>query len=423
MKRTWKAVRKGLYEVGKALFKAWIAVMLVGYFVVFAALALFAILASIAIAFAGKGDRDNDRGGGGLGGFYLATRLIDLFVRIWFYSELFKSPEDRYRDSLRRDAKRKERRPLHKAVFSFVFGDGDPNAGWDEIEKKAVVAFLQANKGIITMPEFMALTGLPPAEADDRITRYLREFEGSPEVSDDGCLRFVFPGLLRRADTRDRSWGGAAPLQRLEAFSANPAKANRWFAGLNLANLAFGSYFLWGALTPHAPWLLQSPSGRLSLRGGFDLFYNLVADLLLRGYLRVENPAALLGIGLGLVPILFAGFFFAIPALRKLRLERRNEAVKRGNLRRIAYGSVLANPAGVRPEAIPVVREEARPADSGAAYKVLKELAAATGAEVAANGALDFPEIARTQAAAAAARASVRAEDSALGGIAFDSHA
>ena len=73
-----------------------------------------------------------------------------------------------------------------------MFGDGDPNPDWDSVEKKAVVAFLQANKGIITIHEFMAITGLPPLEAETRINRYLFEFEGEPRVSDAGTIYYSF---------------------------------------------------------------------------------------------------------------------------------------------------------------------------------------------------------------------------------------
>ncbi|HOX31281.1 MAG TPA: hypothetical protein PLB91_03065, partial [Spirochaetales bacterium] len=183
LKRLWKAFRKGAAAVASYLFKAWIVVMLVGYFLVFVALALLAVFASIAVSASGgsRDSRDNRRGGG-LGGLWLTSRLIDSIVRVWFYSELFRDPRDR---AYARE-RRAQKRPLHKAIFSFVFGDGDPDQGWDELEKKAVIAFLQANKGIVTMPEFMAITGLPPAQAEDRINRYLYEFEGSPEVSPGG---------------------------------------------------------------------------------------------------------------------------------------------------------------------------------------------------------------------------------------------
>ena len=181
-----------------------------------------------------------------------------------------------------RSGRRRERRPLYKAIYSFVFGDGDPDAGWEEVEKKAFVAFAQANKGIVTMPEFMALTGLGPLEAEARINRFLYEFEGSPEVTEGGTIYYFFPNLLRRKDKSDRRedtrFGASVPMRRIAPFSANPKKSNVTFAVFNGVNLLFGSYFLFESFASHPALaaLLQGFGGpRRVSAGGGDAFYNL----------------------------------------------------------------------------------------------------------------------------------------------------
>jgi len=398
--------------------------MLVGYFVLFLALALFATLASIAISMSGKNDRDSDRGGG-LGGLWLTGRLLDAFVRIWFYSELFKDPYQRSYERGVRDQRRRERRPLHKAIFSFVFGDGDPNADWPSVEKKAVVAFLQSNKGVITMPEFMAITGLPPAEAERAINRYMLEFEGEPQVSQGGAIYFAFPGLLRRKDRADRSHGGSLPMKRLAAFSANPKKANAWFCAINGVNVLFGGYFLSSALSaqPLLPILYGGEyAGRLVITRGFDFLY-LFTHQVFGKLVGMADPSTFLALGLGAVPLAFSALFYLIPALRSRRLAAANEKVKLENLRRVAYAQVLASPSGVRPESVPVTVAEASPKDSRAAERLLVELAAASGGEPAADGSYSFPEVARGEEEAARVRAAVKDEDFSLGATVFDSHA
>jgi hypothetical protein len=428
LKRGWKAFKKGFVAAASFLFKAWIVVMLVGYFALFVALVVLALVASIAVSMSGsKDDRGGRRGGGGLGGLYLTTRLIDTFVRIWFYSELFKSPEDRYNQRSARYERKKEKRPLHKAIFSFVLGDGDPNADWDTVEKKAVVAFLQANKGIITIHEFMAITGLPPLEAETRINRYLFEFEGEPLVSDAGTIYYSFPGLLRRKDRVDRTYGGTTPMKRLAPFSSNPAKMNRWFAFLNGFNLLFGGYFLSQALAAH-PVLEALYAGKYALKlvmvRGFDAFY-LFTHQLLGKFAGVADPAPVLGWALGAVPLVFSALFYLIPFLRKLRVDAANERIKKENLRRVAYRAVLDSPSAARPEAIGLQvasSAAANPKDKGVADKVLVELAAATGGEPAAGGAYAYPAIAESQEEARKARAAVRDSDFDLGQTVFDSH-
>ncbi len=412
LKRFWKAFKKGAAAVLSFLFKVWIVAMLVGYFVLFLAIALLATVASVAVSMSGRDERDNRRGGG-IGGLWLTGRLLDLFIRIWFYSELFKDPYERAYERDLRAARRSSRRPLHKAIFSFVFGDGDPNADWESVEKRAVVAFLQANKGIMTLAEFMAISGLPPQQAEEKLSRYLYEFEGEPLVTEKGAIYYSFPGLLRRKDKEDRTYGGSLPLKRLEAFSSNPRKANTWFCIINGVNVLFGGYFLYEAIAVGGPGVY---------RGGFDYLYAFTHALVQASGISA-SPAPFLGTLLGAVPLAFSVLFYLVPALRARALARRNEAVKLENFRRLAYSQALLSPERLAPEALPETLDAARPADPRAADKILAELAAATGGEARAEGGYAFPELARAQAEAARVRASIREEDFALGGVAFDSHA
>lgn len=419
--RFWKAFKKGAVETGKFLFKAWIVLMLVGYFVLFLLLALLAFVASIAAQSSGR-DR-NDRGGG-LGGLFLTGRLLETFINIWFYSELFKDPRQRAWESDQRSRRRRERRPLHHAVFSFVFGEPDPNANWDEVERRAVVAWLQAHKGLISMPEFRALTGLAPVEAEDRITVYLRDYGGEPEVSDNGTLLFRFPELLRRVDRADRTMGDTSPLKRIRPFSSNKGRANFWFGAVNLVNLLFGGYFLSGALSAH-PLLPVIYGSRFATRivttGGWDAFWLFVHQLFGK-FLGVADPTPFMGLALGAVPTAFAVFFYAIPALRRLRWKAECERVKEGNLRRVLYRAVLDRPLGFRPELVEPAIAEATPADSKTKDRLVVELAAAEGGEPQPDGSFSWKGIELAKRDAEAARAAVGAEASSLGKTVFDSH-
>jgi hypothetical protein len=415
--RAWKAFAKVAAKVAALVFKVWIVVMLVGYFVLFIGLAILALLASVA----GSASSDNrssrsDRGGGGL---FIAGRLLDTLFRVWFYSELFMTPEQR----AARAGRARQRRPLYKAIYSFVFGDGDPDAGWAEAEKRAFVAFAQANKGIVTMPEFMALTGLGPLEAEERINRFLYEFEGSPEVTEGGTIYYSFPSLLRRKDRGDRNHG-TVPMRRIASFSSNAKKANALFCVFNGANFLFGSYFLSQALVAHP--LMQRIygefAGKLITVGGWDGFYYFTHQVFGK-LVGVADPTAFLGIALGAVPLAFSLLFYAIPAIRSGRLAARNERARVENLRRVAYRAVLDSPIPVRPESVPVYDDAARPKDSRAAEKALKELAAWSGADPQADGSYDFKELARGRAEAAKVRAAVDESAYALGDVAFDSEA
>lgn len=412
LKKIGKVLASGLKSAAMAVFKGWIVLMLVGYFVLFIALALFAMVASIAIQQGGGGRDRNDRRGGGLGGLWLTTRLFDSIVRIWFYSELFKDPETRYRQA----EARKARRPLHKAVFSHVFGDGDPNQSWNQVERKAVVAFLQTHGGIMTLPEFMAITGLDPVEAETAINAYLLEFEGSPEVTEGGSIYYSFPRLLVRLGTTPEIAGSTIALKRLWKFSSNAPKADRTFRLVNLVNLAFGGYFISNAITVGSAFYINTPRG-LALRGGYSLVYS--ASGYLFNLLGVENPAPALLWGLGVVPIAFSALFFLIPILRDLGLRRKNDALRRENLSKIVYRAVLSSPESFRPESLAAPVEEARPADPRSGDKIAKRLAAWARAEPV-DGGYRYDSIARTQAEVQGLRQTQDKKDRNPGETVFD---
>jgi hypothetical protein len=414
-KKALKALAKTFVAAGKALFKVWIMVMLVGYFIVFLALALFAMVASIAMQ-QGGGDRGRDsRRGGGLGGLWLTTRLFDTLIRIWLYSEFFKDPATRYRQA----EERKTRRPLHKAVFSHVFGDGDPNPSWQEIERKSFVSFLQTHKGIITLPEFMAITGLDPVDAELAINRYVLEFGGSPEVTEKGSVYFTFPNLLARVGTTPDYQGSTVALKRTAKFSSNAPKADNIFRMVNLFNIVFGGYFLYNAAAVGNVFYVQTAKG-LALRGGFQMIYSATGYLL--DMLGNANPSSVILWGLGVVPLAFSAFFFGIPILRSIKLKLDNERIKFENLRRVVYRSALTNPVPFRPATVVAPVEEAKPSDPLAAQKIASRFAAWARAEPASDG-FEFSQLKEENDDIAKLRNSIDAQAYAPGKTIFDSNA
>ncbi len=397
--RLAKAIGREAIRAGKALFKVWILVTLVGYFFIFIALALVALFGSIALQQGGGRDRDNRRGGG-LGGLWLTTRLFDSLVRLWFYSELFKDPETRYRQQLQR----RERRPLHKAVFSHVFGDGDPNGDWDQVLKRAFVAYIQTHKGVITLPEFMALSGLEPDAAQERITRLMVEFEGRPEVTDSGALYFFFPSLLSAANRVSSEAAAAFPMKKLKAFSSNSRKMDSVFRWMNIINLFFGGYYGWHALSLGTDVIVRTTDGA-ALRGGFAFIYS--STIYLFAQLGIAQPAAVAGLLLGAAPLAFSLLFFAIPTIRSFRLKYDNERLKRENIRRFLYASVLGSPQRFDPSAIQARLPEVSAVPPAAIEEEIRHLAAWASGEPGADGTWAFPDIHFTLTEADKVRAAI----------------
>ncbi|GHV66436.1 hypothetical protein AGMMS49928_01100 [Spirochaetia bacterium] len=408
----------GVKALGILLFKIWIMVMLVGYFVLFLLIALAAVLLSVAAKSSNSNSRSRGDGGAGI---FLGGRILDLVFRIWFYSELSRSFNGRPVRGPVRSGNSAKKAPLYKSIFSFVFGDGDPNKGWEETEKKTVIAYLQTHRGVISLPEYMVLSGREPIDAEEALMAFCAEFGGSPEATDEGTVVYRFDELLLRNDKQDRSFAGAsAPLKRLKAFSQNKGGTNFWVGLINTVNLLFGSYFLVNALTTGIPpAILNNAPQRISSLYDFTiaLFYQLTG----------ANPLTFVTIGLGFVPLIFSVLFWLIPAIRFFTLKGENESLKLENFRKIGYGRIWSAPSLVKSGEIKTAAAECKPRSlSKAEDRVIKDMGAialpditidAAGAEVYSFGGLE-----REKAALEKYRAGIDGGASDLGKTVFDSH-
>ncbi|MDR2518795.1 MAG: hypothetical protein LBD13_05205 [Spirochaetaceae bacterium] len=375
-----------------ALFKVWIMGMLVGYFALFMLIALAALVLSLA---ASASRRDSGEHGEGGRGIFFAAGIFDLIIRLWFYSEAAKAlgPYDRGGASLREQARgNRAKKPLHKGVFSFVFGEGDPDKDWPVQEKQGVMAYLKAHNGVISLPEFMFLTGRPPSEAEGLALSYCAQFGGMPEATAEGTLVYRFDQLLKQAAPAQEAEG--MPLRRLSAFSSNPKNMNIWFCVLNGVNALFGGYFLFSAGAP-------DPS-----------FLYLVAGAL--ASLVTPDTRFILSAGLGAFPLIFSLLFWIIPAARYGLLKKRNQAVARENQRKQGYRAIWDSPLAAGAEG----------AAAGPAVSIIKEMGAYAPPEAAIDSqgktVYAFRELEREKEALRAYRSNIDPRSSDLGGIIFD---
>ncbi len=405
LKRAFKSFLRGAAKVLSFLFKIWIVVMLVGYFVLFVGLLLLAMLASVAgSAASNSSGRGRGRDGFGFGGFFIVTRVVQIFIELWLYSSLTRGP----------NRQRRKGRPLHKSVFSYVFGDGDPNPDWETVQKRAVIKYIQGNKGVITTEELMSLTGVDYNEAQVLMNQYLAEFEGEPEVTEEGTLYYRFNELMKSRDISSESQVRSAPTQALYQFSSNKSKTNGWLTFFNAFNLLFGSYFLYfGTFVPTIP------------RGhGFGQFY-LLTSVLFSRYLGAD-PTVVLPVVLGAIPFVFSILFFLIPLVRRSREKKKNEKIKQNNFRRRLVDRILQNPLYVDPMKIqPVGAEESPPRWEAFRDSSLKALAGLKQADIEdigdGNFLYKFAEIDREQKDIARLRSSIDIKEFDIGSTIYDS--
>jgi len=385
------------------LFKVWIMVMLIGYFVLFIAIAL----ASVFISIAAKSSNSNRKGGGFFGfGFF------DLLIRLWFYSELTRP---RYGNT-NVTRKKKQYSPLHKAVFSFVFGEDDPNRDWQDRQNGAVIAYIQANRGVISLGEYMAFTGESVIEAEQTLLAFCSRYSGSPEVTEEGTIVYRFDELLLRAD-RANTGELIPPVKRLKTFSGNSKSKNGWFIAINTVNLLFGSYFLYQSFS----------AGQLLT----EIQYQAVSSLYSYTHYFLQmfttDPAGLIRTVLGLTPFIFSFLFWLIPAFRYFLEKKENEEIKLANFKRFSFGKIWKSPSKIDAEKfLNVLNAECKPENiSEARERVIKDIGAISVPDIEQNeeGKMiySFNELENEKRALEKYRAGIDPEQSLLGKTVFDS--
>ncbi len=145
------------------------------------------------------------------------------------------------------------------AVFSILFGDGDPNARLEPLRWRRIAAFLRLHGGVVIAEDLAPLLVLPdcPSDPDRRrdladtaMLPVLLRFDGRPDVSEEGDLIYCFPSLPASAG------GEGVPAEPLPAAPVPPLRerAHRFSRAGVEQRVAYGIGV--GALLVLSPWLL-----------------------------------------------------------------------------------------------------------------------------------------------------------------------
>jgi hypothetical protein len=279
-----QAMGTWLWKAFTWAYKAWIALTLVLYCIVFLVIAIALLLAASA-----RDSADDRRRSSSMD----LAPLLNLFWAIFRWQAMTGTLDDgadRY-DRARRSqptprAFRAEKKHLIASVYDFVFGP--PRPAPDPLHaEKTVATYLRQHKGVLVASELSALGGLTLPQAETFLTDCVIRYYGETKISEQAVLYVEFDTLLRSMGEVDTSkavyyWDEDEP-----------------------------GYALTGN-DPTSNWLI----------GGMNGFNLLCAALVLHG-----NFAAALGQGplitfvLGWMPLLFSVLFFAIPLGRLLCLQ------------------------------------------------------------------------------------------------------
>lgn len=382
--RAWN----GLGRLLRGGFKAWIVVMLVGYFILFVVLVLAALFAQ----------RSNDsRGGwGGRGRRRGPVGFPNFWFWYWIWGPRWRLGRPYYGHRWERTLDKEDKVPFYKKVFAFVFGPDRPKPTQKQVDR-STIRLIRSRSGVVTTAELVEHTALPYPEAESEMGRLLGAYDGEAIPSPEGELVYAFPELTKTLHGEKRVRAPNPAWLRLEyplELTGNTSGANAAVAGMN-------AFTLIAAAT--SPWFIFPRLG-------------------------IGGPAAF--VGLVLVPVVFSVLFFGIPLLRMAGVRLENGRRERRNVRRVLLGLVYRRaldgnrPVGVN-EAHRYVSGQLKDQEvtREAVDRALQKLAAELDADVAPGegGELQysFPALPREMAAAESVRRTLELEKRQLGDVVY----
>jgi hypothetical protein len=380
----WRRLSSSARRVARTIFKAWIALTLVAYFIIFLTLAI----AAVVIVVAKRGD-DSD--------FDVRPGRNFSFNWLWF---LFWAPDWRwgtpyYGQRWEHRAGRKQRVPFYKKVFAFVFGPDVPRPTREELDRQ-LVQLIRSRNGVITAADVVMQTGARFEAAHEELGRIMGAFNGEARATEDGEVVYLFPELMVSAHGAVEAKAPEPAWRRLlqpQPLTGNSTGTNVAIVGINAFNLA-GVAFASMAIPSVAP----------------------------------TNPG--LWAGLVWVPLAFSALFFAIPLLRSLATRRENTRRRATNLRSVVLGNVmeaaLAGRALTLDEVVGRVRtalgKDTPARDIAAALNTLAaELDAGIEAGADDRPRFEFAALRRQLEAGAAQRRALRYEQLRVGAVVYSS--
>lgn len=258
-------------------------------------LLIFLAILIIVIAGSASRDGDNDSGSVSMPNVWIGP---DFF---WLFSPTYY--DDRPYEQRQLTSDEKPSMNFLEAIFSFLFGDGDPNRDLDQRRWQTIGSVIRNNRGAIVAeqiaPYLDDLGSGYAREYEEYMLPVLTRFNGRPEVSPEGGLVYHFPELQTTA-LEKRFAPVAAYLKEF------PRRFSHASTGQILGAIGLGAVNLVGALA----------LGNL-LAGG-------VAAAELGGLVAFVNSIywVLLGYGTG---------FLAIPLIRYFWVQWRNRKIEARN--------------------------------------------------------------------------------------------
>ncbi len=299
-------------EVWEKIWRVLFYIIRISFGIVLVASILLMIMAIVLIMIAASASKDGDSDGGGDDrGFGMPNIWFNPFSIFWYSDPYYRY--DRYDQGDRRSAPRGNNEPESEmnflmAIFSFIFGDGNPNYDLEERRWQIVGKAIANNNGAVVAEQIAPYLDKIDADEDYMIP-VLSRFNGYPQVSPAGELIYHFPELQTTAQQRRPQSVPAYFKEKLWQFS-------------------------------------RATSGQLALAGGLGAV-NIIAAVVLGSMLQGGKVAAQLGGLVGFVGSIYGLLlaygigFLAIPLVRYLWIQMRNKGISDRNNQRQKVASQL----------------------------------------------------------------------------------
>lgn len=181
----------------------------ISFGIVLVLLILASFLAILALTIAANSSRDDNSGG-------------DISMpNVWISPDFFWIFTPNY--DQRRPVRQKSELNFLESIYSFLFGDGNPNADLEERRWQAIAAVIRSNQGAVIAEQIAPYLDQLGTQSEQEYEQYmlpvLARFDGRPEVSPDGQFVYQFPSLQTTVTQSDRQWLSAFLRESLYQFS------------------------------------------------------------------------------------------------------------------------------------------------------------------------------------------------------------
>ncbi|MER3434077.1 MAG: hypothetical protein C4288_11760 [Leptolyngbya sp. ERB_1_1] len=215
LKETWEKIWRVLFYLIRLSFGVVLVLLIVATF-----------LAILALTIAASSSRDDDRGGD----FSMPT--------VWFSPDffwIFTPDYDRRVDRQKSDLN------FLESIYSFLFGDGNPNADLEDRRWQTIATVIRNNRGSVIAEQiapFLDSVGtLSDQESEQYMLPVLTRFDGRPEVSPEGQFVYQFPSLQTTVSQKERQWLPSFLRESLYQFSKASSGQITLAAGLGVVLL------------------------------------------------------------------------------------------------------------------------------------------------------------------------------------------